>query len=145
MGDYLAANEAACHIQGMDASATAFQARNKKRISAAEYGRSPHRSTTSTVNQVDVVLLWGDRPYSAAEMRFLFLAWNAVALACHIHGMDAGATAFHARNKKSNSAAEYGRSPHRSTTSTVNQVELAARKAASHGSRVLVQISPASA
>jgi 4-hydroxybenzoate polyprenyltransferase len=30
---------------------------------------------------VDVLLLWGDRPYSAAEMRFLFLAWNAVALA----------------------------------------------------------------
>src|SRR5438094_365992 len=50
MGDYLAANEAARHIQGMEASATAFQARNKKRISAAEYGRSPHRSTTSTVN-----------------------------------------------------------------------------------------------
>ena len=30
---------------------------------------------------VDVLLLWGDRPYSPAEMRFLFLAWNAVALA----------------------------------------------------------------
>ena len=30
---------------------------------------------------VDVALLWRDRPYSPAEMRFLFLAWNAVALA----------------------------------------------------------------
>jgi len=30
---------------------------------------------------VDVLLLWGDRPYSPAEMRLLFLAWNAVALA----------------------------------------------------------------
>src|SRR6266851_3259619 len=50
MRDYLAANEAACHIQGMDASATAFQARNKNRISAGEYGRSRHRSKTSTVN-----------------------------------------------------------------------------------------------
>src|SRR5256884_8619553 len=30
---------------------------------------------------VDVLLLWGDRPYSTREMRLLFLAWNAVALA----------------------------------------------------------------
>jgi len=30
---------------------------------------------------VDVLLLWGDRPYSPGEMRLLFLAWNAVALA----------------------------------------------------------------
>ena len=30
---------------------------------------------------VDVSLLWRDRPYSPGEMRCLFLAWNAVALA----------------------------------------------------------------
>lgn len=29
---------------------------------------------------LDVVLLWRDRPYSPDEMRFAFLAWNAVAL-----------------------------------------------------------------
>ena len=38
-------------------------------------------AASATWFTVDVVLLWGDRPYSAAEMRFLFLAWNAVALA----------------------------------------------------------------
>ncbi|HTD70637.1 MAG TPA: hypothetical protein VK647_09265, partial [Gemmatimonadales bacterium] len=30
---------------------------------------------------LDVMLLWRDRPYSPGEMRFSFLAWNAVALA----------------------------------------------------------------
>jgi 4-hydroxybenzoate polyprenyltransferase len=30
---------------------------------------------------LDVMLLWRDRPYSPSEMRFSFLAWNAVALA----------------------------------------------------------------
>ena len=30
---------------------------------------------------LDVLLLWRDRPYSPGEMRFAFLAWNAVALA----------------------------------------------------------------
>lgn len=30
---------------------------------------------------LDAMLLWRDRPYSAAEMRLLFLAWNGVALA----------------------------------------------------------------
>lgn len=30
---------------------------------------------------LDVVLLWRDRPYSPREMRFTFLAWNAVAFA----------------------------------------------------------------
>src|SRR2546425_690753 len=30
---------------------------------------------------LDVTLLWRDRPYSPGEMRLLFLAWNAVALA----------------------------------------------------------------
>ena len=29
---------------------------------------------------LDVLLLWRDRPYSPGEMRFAFLAWNAVAL-----------------------------------------------------------------
>jgi len=30
---------------------------------------------------LDVMLVWRDRPYSPGEMRLLFLAWNAVALA----------------------------------------------------------------
>ena len=30
---------------------------------------------------LDALLVWGARAYSPGEMRFLFLAWNAVALA----------------------------------------------------------------
>jgi len=33
---YLGASEAACHIQGIEARATAFQARNNSRISPGE-------------------------------------------------------------------------------------------------------------
>src|SRR6185312_2908511 len=49
--DYLGASEAACHTQGIEARATPFQARNEKRISPGEYGRSRHNSITSNMNQ----------------------------------------------------------------------------------------------
>src|SRR5437879_13095296 len=72
-----------------------------------------------------------------------YLAANVAA--CHIQGMDASATAFHARNRSRISPGEEGRSPHRSKTSTANQAALAARQAASHGSRALRHLRTASA
>jgi len=50
-----------------------------------KWARDPWLAAFLTASAVwfmlDVMLLWRDRPYSPGEMRFSFLAWNAVALA----------------------------------------------------------------
>ncbi|HEX2853717.1 MAG TPA: UbiA family prenyltransferase [Opitutaceae bacterium] len=43
---------------------------------------------------LDALVLWRDRPYTAAQMRFFFLGWNAVALASMAWIWQTGALSF---------------------------------------------------